>query len=185
MSNLQTHYFGKWTLECHLIRQVHQLLGELLSGDPDGGRYTRLLHQLLYGQEQERPRRLSMVRRTQGMDSSLKFIGLDLGFLQIYLRFGNNMKLIWYQNCLTYFVNYDYEQELLEANFALVGDDGAKDLDDVETQLVKESEHGFVLWCSGRVGCESMLVSWQQKNHGQVQKLKKKLPSQSLINCNN
>ena len=56
-------------------------------------------------------------------------------------------------------MNYDYEQELLEANFAVVGDDGAKDLDDVETQLVKESEHGFVLWCSGRVGCESMLVS--------------------------
>ena len=52
-----------------------------------------------------------------------------------------------------------FEQELLESNFALVGDDGAKDLDDVETQLVKESEHGFVLWCSGRVGCESMLVS--------------------------
>ena len=54
---------------------------------------------------------------------------------------------------------FDAHKELLEANFALVGDDGAKDLDDVETQLVKESEHGFVLWCSGRVGCESMLVS--------------------------
>ena len=54
---------------------------------------------------------------------------------------------------------FDAHKELLETNFALVGDDGAKDLDDVETQLVKESEHGFVLWCSGRVGCESMLVS--------------------------
>ena len=53
---------------------------------------------------------------------------------------------------------FDAHKELLESNFALVGDDGAKDLEDVETQLVKESEHGFVLWCSGRVGCESMLV---------------------------
>ncbi len=47
---------------------------------------------------------------------------------------------------------------MLESNFALVGDDGSKNIEDVETQLVKESEHGFILWCSGRAGVEGMLV---------------------------
>ncbi len=53
---------------------------------------------------------------------------------------------------------FNTHKALLESNFALVGDDGAKDVDDIENQLVKESEHGFNLWCSGRVGCESMAV---------------------------
>ena len=53
---------------------------------------------------------------------------------------------------------YNTHRALLESNFALVGDDGAKNVEDIENKLVKESEHGFTLWCSGRVGCESMLV---------------------------
>ena len=64
-------------MNCGPYSQVHQLLGELLPRDPDGGRYPRLLHQLLHGQEQERPRRLSLVRRTQGM--------IDIKSNQIYL----------------------------------------------------------------------------------------------------
>ena len=47
---------------------------------------------------------------------------------------------------------------ILESNFALVGDDGNKNMDDIETQLQKESEHLFTLWCSGRQCCEGMLV---------------------------
>jgi len=47
---------------------------------------------------------------------------------------------------------------LLESNFALVGDDGSKDVDDIETHLQKESENIFTLWCSGRTCCEGMLV---------------------------
>jgi len=35
---------------------------------------------------------------------------------------------------------------MLESNFALVGDDGAKNVDEIETQLQKESEHMFTLW---------------------------------------
>ena len=31
-------------------------------------------------------------------------------------------------------------------------------MDDIETQLQKESEHLFTLWCSGRQCCEGMLV---------------------------
>ena len=47
---------------------------------------------------------------------------------------------------------------MLESNFSLIGDDGSKNIDDVETPLQKESEHLFTLWCSGRVCCEGMLV---------------------------
>ncbi len=53
---------------------------------------------------------------------------------------------------------FNTHKALLESNFALVGDDGAKNVEEVENRLVKESEHGFTLWCSGRVGCESMAV---------------------------
>ena len=47
---------------------------------------------------------------------------------------------------------------LLESNFTLVGDDGSKDVDEIETHLQKESENIFTLWCSGRTCCEGMLV---------------------------
>ncbi len=53
---------------------------------------------------------------------------------------------------------FDTHRALLESNFALVGDDGAKEVEKIDTPLVKESEHGFTLWCSGRIGCQGMLV---------------------------
>jgi hypothetical protein len=37
-------------------------------------------------------------------------------------------------------------KSMLESHFALVGDDGAKNVDEIETQLQKESEHMFTLW---------------------------------------
>ncbi|UYV60228.1 CCDC47 [Cordylochernes scorpioides] len=46
---------------------------------------------------------------------------------------------------------------LLESNFALVGDDGRKDLEG-SGGLVKESENVYTLWCSGRLCVEGMLV---------------------------
>ena len=49
-------------------------------------------------------------------------------------------------------------KSLLDSNFALVGDDGSKDVDEIETHLQKESENIFTLWCSGRTCCEGMLV---------------------------
>ncbi|XP_078573538.1 PAT complex subunit CCDC47-like isoform X5 [Branchiostoma floridae x Branchiostoma japonicum] len=48
-------------------------------------------------------------------------------------------------------------KDLLEANFTSVGDDGQG----AEVQsgiLMKESEHIYSIWCSGRVCCEGMLV---------------------------
>jgi len=37
-------------------------------------------------------------------------------------------------------------KSMLESHFSLVGDDGAKNIDEIETQLQKESEHLFTLW---------------------------------------
>ena len=51
---------------------------------------------------------------------------------------------------------FEVHKELLYANFALVGDDGKKEIEN--PGLVKETESVFTLWCSGRVCVEGMLV---------------------------
>lgn len=60
---------------------------------------------------------------------------------------------------------YRSQQDLLERNFALVGDNGQTRAnetpnEDQQTtnQLLKESENLYVLWCSGRALIESMLM---------------------------
>ena len=54
---------------------------------------------------------------------------------------------------------FNSHKELLEANFAIVGDDGqSKELNAGTGQFIKESENIYTLWCSGRVCCEGMLV---------------------------
>ncbi|XP_036391228.1 coiled-coil domain-containing protein 47 [Megalops cyprinoides] len=53
---------------------------------------------------------------------------------------------------------FNSHRELLESNFALVGDDGTSK-DAVSTgKLNQENEHIYNLWCSGRVCCEGMLI---------------------------
>lgn len=48
--------------------------------------------------------------------------------------------------------------EFLKSQFELVGDDPTA-VDAVSTnQMIKECEHNYVLWCSGRQMCEGMLV---------------------------
>ncbi|CAG2103773.1 unnamed protein product [Medioppia subpectinata] len=51
---------------------------------------------------------------------------------------------------------FDVHKELLYSNFALVGDDGKKEVE--SAGLNKETESVFTLWCSGRVCVEGMLV---------------------------
>ncbi|PIK45638.1 putative coiled-coil domain-containing protein [Apostichopus japonicus] len=53
---------------------------------------------------------------------------------------------------------YNCHRELLEANFALVGDDGTQVETPDTVKLLKESENLYCLWCSGRAFCEGMLV---------------------------
>jgi Protein of unknown function (DUF1682) len=57
---------------------------------------------------------------------------------------------------------FNANKAFLEENFALVGDDGKKELNSVQTSLVQESDSVFTLWCSGRVCCEGMLVELRQ-----------------------
>lgn len=52
---------------------------------------------------------------------------------------------------------------LLEKNFSLVGDDGSstelpKHEDNEVGTLIKDSENCYGLWCTGRHGCEGMLI---------------------------
>lgn len=80
----------------------------------------------------------------------LMVAGIIVYFLNFFTGKSKNQKIAnaWFSS----------HRALLESNFALVGDDGAKDLQDVENPLVKEAEHLFALWCSGRLCCEGMLV---------------------------
>lgn len=51
-------------------------------------------------------------------------------------------------------------KKLLSDNFSLVGNPGKTNIPEisVENDLIKESESQYSLYCSGRVGCDSMLV---------------------------
>ena len=51
---------------------------------------------------------------------------------------------------------FEVHKDLLYSNFALVGDDGKKEIEN--PGLIKETESVFTLWCSGRVCVEGMLV---------------------------
>ena len=48
---------------------------------------------------------------------------------------------------------YRSQYDLLEKNFSLIGDDNEQ-----TTHLQKESEYLYILWCTGRVAIESMLM---------------------------
>ncbi|UJR22129.1 hypothetical protein I4U23_025193 [Adineta vaga] len=56
---------------------------------------------------------------------------------------------------------YRSQRDLLERSFHLVGDDGQTrntQTDDQITSMQKESDHLYILWCSGRASLESMLM---------------------------
>jgi len=53
---------------------------------------------------------------------------------------------------------FNAHRNTLESQFSLVGDDGTKNLEDIQEPLIKESENIFRFWCSGRICCEGMLV---------------------------
>ncbi|VDM40026.1 unnamed protein product [Toxocara canis] len=46
---------------------------------------------------------------------------------------------------------------LLQQQFALVGDDGTSE-EPTEGHLVKETDSNYSIWCSGRSGCQGMLI---------------------------
>jgi len=80
----------------------------------------------------------------------LMLAGLSVYLLNFLHGKSKNNKLAqaWFQS----------HKELLEANFAVVGDDG-QTKEEQTGILMKESENIYNLWCSGRVCCEGMLVT--------------------------
>lgn len=103
-----------------------------------------------------------------------------LTMAKIPMHFRNNWDSYWVEllfiaGLVVYFVNYamgknknikianswlSAHKQLLEENFALVGDDSKKDADMSQPvgMMMKESDSVFTLWCSGRVCCEGMLI---------------------------
>lgn len=79
----------------------------------------------------------------------LMIAGLAVYFLNFITGKNKNQKLAnaWLSS----------HRQLLEQNFSLIGDDGKSPEND-NPGLVKESEHIYTLWCSGRTCCEGMLV---------------------------
>ncbi|GIY51864.1 coiled-coil domain-containing protein 47 [Caerostris darwini] len=78
----------------------------------------------------------------------LMFAGLIVYFINFGAGRNKNQKLAmaWFNS----------HRQILENNFALVGDDGKKEIENPGMQ--KESEHIYTLWCSGRACVEGMLV---------------------------
>ncbi|XP_012273888.1 coiled-coil domain-containing protein 47 isoform X2 [Orussus abietinus] len=86
---------------------------------------------------------------------------------------GFYLEILMVAGLLVYFINYiagrtkncriaevwlaDHRQLLID-NFSLVGDTGRSSDENPENGLIKESESQYSLYCSGRVGCNSLLV---------------------------
>lgn len=75
--------------------------------------------------------------------------GLLAYFTNYFIGRSKNSKLanLWLQT----------HRQLLEDNFASIGDEGNKENESPDG-FVKESESIYTLWCSGRMCCEGMLV---------------------------
>jgi len=80
----------------------------------------------------------------------LMIVGIVVYFLNFFTGKTKNQKIAnqW----------FDSHRDLLESQFSLVGDDGSKNMDEIQEPLTKESENLFSFWCSGRLCCEGMLV---------------------------
>ena len=74
--------------------------------------------------------------------------GLVLYFFNFFVGRAKNQKI-----ADTFYSSF---KQLLQDNFALVGDDGK--LENSEPGLMKESENVYLIWCSGRTCCESVLI---------------------------
>ncbi|XP_033106192.1 coiled-coil domain-containing protein 47-like [Anneissia japonica] len=52
---------------------------------------------------------------------------------------------------------FKVHREILDKNFSIVGDDGSGETEQ-NGILMKDSENRYLIWCSGRIYCEGMLV---------------------------
>ena len=117
------------------------------------------------GLDQEVP--ISKGKQTEKPDLKITKVPLHLrrNWESFYLEF------LMIAGLLVYFINFiagrnknqklalawfNSHKQILENNFALVGDDGKKEIESPGIQ--KESENIYTLWCSGRICVEGMLV---------------------------
>jgi len=80
----------------------------------------------------------------------IMIIGIVVYFLNFFTGKSKNQKMA---NQL-----FNAHRNTLESQFSLVGDDGTKNIEEIQEPLIKESENIFRFWCSGRICCEGMLV---------------------------
>jgi len=80
----------------------------------------------------------------------IMIIGIVVYFLNFFTGKAKNQKMA---NQL-----FNAHRNTLESQFSLVGDDGTKNIEEIQEPLIKESENIFRFWCSGRICCEGMLV---------------------------
>merc|ERR1719431_1516608 len=80
----------------------------------------------------------------------IMIIGIVIYFLNFFTGKSKNQKMA---NQV-----FNAHRNSLESQFSLVGDDGTKNLEEIQEPLIKESENLFRFWCSGRICCEGMLV---------------------------
>lgn len=112
------------------------------------------------------------------MEKTSHSIKNDITFHEVPTHLQNSwesyyMEILMVTGLLAYIMNYiigknknsrlahawfNSHRELLESNFALVGDDGTSKEAVSTGTLNQENEHIYNLWCSGRVCCEGMLI---------------------------
>ena len=80
----------------------------------------------------------------------IMIIGIVIYFINFFTGKSKNQKIA---NQV-----FNAHRNSLESQFSLVGDDGTKNLEEIQEPLIKESENLFRFWCSGRICCEGMLV---------------------------
>uniref|UniRef100_A0A914V2V8 PAT complex subunit CCDC47 n=1 Tax=Plectus sambesii TaxID=2011161 RepID=A0A914V2V8_9BILA len=111
-------------------------------------------------------------QRPSDQPQPLKFADVPAHFRSNWTNY--QVELLVLSGLVVYLLNYVYgktknqtlaytwfeeHRELLEQQFAVVGDDGSTHGDQPTTShLVKETDSTFAIWCSGRAGCQGMLV---------------------------
>lgn len=92
--------------------------------------------------------------------NSWKNYYLELIMIAIILAYSTNMFIGKTKNAALANVWFESNRELLEKNFALVGDDGTTTdiIGDNSVKMIRESDNVFGIWCSGRQSCLSMFI---------------------------
>lgn len=92
--------------------------------------------------------------------NSWKNYYLEIIMIAIIVGYSANMLVGKTKNASLANAWFESNREVLEKNFALVGDDGSSTdiLSGDSVKMIRESDNVFGIWCSGRQSCLSMFV---------------------------